>query len=106
MAIAWHGSLLFAVLGLTVIDLRHRIIPDPFRLWSGPWASAGPRFWVARDGDKPTWQRSVFGAASDGLCLGAVSGIARLVYRFEAAGFGDVELFAMRARGSARCRPS
>ena len=95
-AFAWYGWLLFALLGLTFIDLRHQIIPDEFSMYSVPVGVAGAALlgWLGYVG-APTWQQSVIGALCGGLFLGAISIAARLYYGFEAMGWGDVKLLAL-----------
>lgn len=95
-AFLWYGWLLFALLGLTFIDLRHQIIPDEFSLYSVPFGVGGAWLlgWLGYDG-APTWQQSVVGAAVGGLSLGLLAFVAWLIYRYEAMGLGDVKLLAM-----------
>jgi leader peptidase (prepilin peptidase)/N-methyltransferase len=96
-AFVWYGWLLFALLGLTFIDLRHSIIPDGFSILMVPLGVAGA--WglgaLGYTGIAPSWQESVVGALVGGATLGGVAGLAWLVYRYEAMGLGDAKLFAM-----------
>lgn len=96
VAFAWYGWFLFALLGLTFVDLRHHIIPDWFSLYSVPVGVGGAALlgWLGYVG-APTWQQSAVGAAVGGAALGLVAGAAWLVYRYEAMGLGDAKLFAM-----------
>jgi leader peptidase (prepilin peptidase)/N-methyltransferase len=95
-ALVWHGWLLFALLALSLIDLRHYIIPDEFSIYSVPVGVAGAALlgWLGYTG-APTWQASVVGALVGGGVLGAAMGAYWLVRREEGMGLGDVKLLAM-----------
>ncbi|MEN9785599.1 MAG: type prepilin-like protein leader peptide processing enzyme [Pseudomonadota bacterium] len=96
VAFGWYGWLLFALLAGTFIDLRHSILPDGFTILMVPVGVAGAAL-LGHLGypHAPTWQQSVVGALVGGATLGAVSGIAWLIYRYEAMGLGDAKLLAM-----------
>ncbi|MFN7145891.1 MAG: prepilin peptidase [Myxococcota bacterium] len=96
VALAWYGWLLFALVGLTFIDLRHFIIPDQFSIYMVPVGVAGAALlgWLGYTG-APTWQGSVIGALVGGGILGAVIGAYWLIRREEGMGMGDVKLLAM-----------
>ncbi len=95
-ALVWYGWLLFALVALTLIDLRHHIIPDEFSLYSVPVGVAGAALlgWLGYTG-APTWQASVVGALVGGGLLGSVSGLYWLVRREVGMGMGDVKLLAL-----------
>ncbi|MDP2308031.1 MAG: prepilin peptidase [Pseudomonadota bacterium] len=95
-AFVWYGWLLFALVALTFIDLRHYIIPDEFSIYSVPVGVAGAALlgWLGYTG-APTWQGSVVGALVGGGFLAAVIGLYWLVRRQEGMGMGDVKLLAM-----------
>lgn len=95
-AFVWYGWLLFALVALTFIDLRHYIIPDEFSIYSVPVGVAGALLvgWLGYTG-APTWQGSVVGALVGGGFLAAVMGVYWLVRRQEGMGLGDVKLLAM-----------
>ncbi len=96
VALVWYGWLLFALVGLTFIDLRHYIIPDQFSIYLVPVGVAGAAL-VGMLGytGAPTWQGSVVGALVGGGTLGAVTGVYWLIRREEGMGMGDVKLLAM-----------
>ncbi len=96
VALAWYGWLLFALVALTFIDLRHYIIPDEFSIYSVPVgvAGAGLLGWLGYTGS-PTWQGSVVGAMVGGGFLLALIGVHWLIRREEGMGMGDVKLLAM-----------
>lgn len=95
-AYAWYFWLLFALVALTFIDLRHSIIPDPFSIYSVPVGVGGAALlgWLGYPG-APTWQQSVVGAALGGGSLLLVMGIYWLVRREEGMGLGDAKLLAL-----------
>ncbi len=96
VALVWYGWLLFALVGLTFVDLRHYIIPDQFSIYMVPVGVAGAALlgWLGYTG-APTWQGSVVGALVGGGSLGAVVGAYWLIRREEGMGMGDVKLLAM-----------
>jgi leader peptidase (prepilin peptidase)/N-methyltransferase len=96
VAFVWYGWFLFALLALTLIDLRHSIIPDAFSVGMVPVGVGGAWLLGAMGyAHAPSWQQSAVGALVGGATLGAVAGIAWLVYKYEAMGLGDAKLFAM-----------
>jgi len=96
VAVVWYGWLLFALVGLTFIDLRHKIIPDGFSVYSVPVGVAGAAL-LRHLGfvDAPTWQQSVVGAATGGLGLVGVMALYKLIRKREGMGLGDAKLLAM-----------
>jgi leader peptidase (prepilin peptidase)/N-methyltransferase len=96
VAFVWYGWLVFALVALSFIDLRHYIIPDQFSIYSVPVGVAGAALvgWLGYTG-APTWQGSVVGAMVGGGFLAAVIGVYWLVRRQEGMGMGDVKLLAM-----------
>ena len=96
VALVWYGWLLFALVGLSFIDLRHYIIPDQFSIYMVPVGVAGAAALGALGyTGAPTWQGSVVGALVGGGILGAVMGGYWLLRREEGMGMGDVKLLAM-----------
>jgi leader peptidase (prepilin peptidase)/N-methyltransferase len=96
LAFAWYGWLLFALVGLTFIDLRHAIIPDPFSIYSVPVGVGGAALLGAVGYvGAPTWQQSVVGALVGGGLLAIIVLAASWWYGHEAMGWGDAKLFAM-----------
>lgn len=95
-AYAWYLWLVFALCGLTFVDLKHSIIPDPFSVYSIP-VGIGGAFVLGQLGyvGAPTWQQSVIGAATGAGMLGAVIGAYWLLRREEGMGFGDVKLLGL-----------
>ena len=95
-AVAWYGWLCFSILAMTLIDLRHKIIPDEFSIYSVPVGVGGAAL-LGRLGftEAPTWQQSVVGALVGGGLLAAVIGGYWLWRREEGMGWGDVKLLAM-----------
>ncbi len=96
VAFVWYGWLVFALLGLTFIDLRHSIIPDGFSILMVP-VGVGGAWLLGTLGytHAPTWQQAAIGALVGGATLGGIAGAAYLWYRHEAMGLGDAKLFAM-----------
>jgi len=96
VAYAWYFWLLLALVGLTFIDLRHQIIPDPFSIYSVPVAIGGAALlgWLGYEG-APTWQQSVVGAAASGGVIVAIMGAYWLIRHEEGMGFGDAKLMAL-----------
>jgi leader peptidase (prepilin peptidase)/N-methyltransferase len=96
VALAWYGWLLFALVALTFIDLRHYIIPDEFSVYSIPVAVGGAALlgWLGYTG-APTWQGSAVGALVGFGTLGAVVGAYWLLRREEGMGMGDLKLLAL-----------
>lgn len=96
VAYGWYLWLLFALVGLTFVDLKHSIIPDPFSVYSIPVGVGGALLlgYLGYVG-APTWQQSVIGAATGAGMLAAVIGLYWLVRREEGMGFGDVKLLGL-----------
>jgi leader peptidase (prepilin peptidase)/N-methyltransferase len=94
-AFVWYGWLCFAAVALTFIDLRHKIIPDEFSIYSVPVGVGGAVLlgWLGYEG-APTWQQSVVGALVGGGGIAALIGAYWLVRREEGMGFGDAKLLA------------
>ncbi|MSP54739.1 MAG: prepilin peptidase [Myxococcales bacterium] len=96
VALVWYGWLLFALVGLTFIDLRHKIIPDAFSIYSVPVGVAGAALCTHLGFPyAPTWQQSVVGAATGGLGLYTLMALYRLVRKREGMGLGDAKLLAL-----------
>ncbi len=95
VAFVWYGWLLFACVASTFIDLRHKIIPDEFSIYSVPVGVGGAALvgWLGYDG-APTWQQSVVGALVGGGGIAALIGAYWLVRREEGMGLGDAKLLA------------
>lgn len=95
VAFVWYGWLCFAILAMTFIDLRHKIIPDEFSIYSVPVGIGGAALlqWLGYHG-APTWQQSVIGALVGGGTLGAVIGLYWLIKKEEGMGLGDAKLLA------------
>lgn len=95
VALVWYGWLLFALLGLTLIDLRHLIIPDEFSLYTVPVGILGALL-LGHLGYTavPTWQGSVAGAAIGGGSLGLLALGYWTVRREVGMGMGDIKLLA------------
>ncbi len=94
-AFVWYGWLLFACMASTFIDLRHKIIPDEFSIYSVPVGVGGAALlgWLGYEG-APTWQQSVIGALVGGGSIAAMIGAYWLVRREEGMGMGDAKLLA------------
>lgn len=96
VAFVWYGWLMFALVGLTFIDLRHAIIPDEFSIYSVPVGVGGAALLGALGyAGAPTWQQSVLGALVGGGSLALLVLGASWWYGHEAMGWGDAKLFAM-----------
>lgn len=95
-AFAWYFWLLFALVGLTFVDLRHYIIPDPFSIYSVPVGVGGAWLlgWLGYVG-APTWQQSAVGAVAGGGVLLLVMGAYYLIRHEEGMGMGDAKLLAL-----------
>ncbi len=95
VATAWYGWLLFAIMAMTFTDLRHKIIPDEFSIYSVPVGVGGAALlgWLGYEG-APTWQQSVVGATVGGGIIAAAIGGYWLVHREEGMGWGDAKLLA------------
>lgn len=96
LAYAWYFWLLFALVGLTFIDLRHQIIPDPFSVYSVPVGVGGAALlhWLGYT-HGPSWQESVVGAVCGAGVLLLVAGAYWLLRRQEGMGMGDAKLLAL-----------
>lgn len=96
LAFVWYGWLLLALVGLTFIDLRHYIIPDPFSIYSVPVGVGGAALlgWLGYL-HAPTWQQSVVGAAAAGGGIVVLMWLYRLIRREEGMGYGDAKLMAL-----------
>lgn len=95
VATLWYGWLCFAVMAMTFIDLRHKIIPDEFSIYSVPVGVGGAALlgWLGYEG-APSWQQSVVGALAGGGVIAAVIGLYWLVRGQEGMGWGDAKLLA------------
>lgn len=90
---ALHGLLLVTLLvGVTMIDLDHMIIPDSMSL--GGTVAALALSFVASPATGVTWQLAGAGALAGALFFVLVSVLYFLVRRREGMGFGDVKLIA------------
>lgn len=96
VALGWYGYLLFALVALTFIDLKHSIIPDPFSIYGVPVGVGGAALlgWLGYGG-AISWQQSVVGAVSGSGVLLLLMGAYWLVRRAEGMGMGDVKLLAL-----------
>ncbi len=95
VAFVWYGWLCFAIVAMTFIDLRHKIIPDEFSIYSVPVGIGGAALLHGLGYElAPTWQQSVVGALAGGGLLLGVIGLGWLVYKREAMGMGDAKLLA------------
>jgi len=87
------------LIGTTLIDIRHYIIPDEFSIYAAPLGILG--FWgVSVLGARPIvgahgWQDAAVGACVGGGVLLLIMGAYWLVRREEGMGMGDVKLVAM-----------
>lgn len=96
VALVWYGWLVFALVGLTFIDLRHKIIPDAFSMYSVPVGVGGAALLTFLGfSDAPTWQQSVVGAVCGGLGLWLVMKGWSFMRKVEAMGMGDVKLLVL-----------
>lgn len=96
VAFLWYGWLLFAMVGLTFIDLRHKIIPDAFSIYSVPVGVGGAALLTHLGYTQaPDWQQSVIGATCGGLFLVSLMALYRLVRKREGMGLGDAKLLAL-----------
>lgn len=95
VAFVWYGWLAFAILAMSFIDLRHKIIPDEFSIYMVPIGVAGAAL-LGHLGyvGAPTWQQSVVGALVGGGLVSAIMGAYWLVRREEGMGMGDAKLLA------------
>lgn len=95
-AFVWYGYLLFALVALSFIDLRHAIIPDVFSIYGVPVGIGGALLlgWLGY-ADAPTWQVSMVGALAGGGVLLPLMGAYWLIRRVEGMGWGDVKLLAL-----------
>lgn len=96
VAWAWYLWLLFALVALTFIDLKHQIIPDPFSIYSVPIGVGGAALlqWLGYP-DGLTWQQSAVGAAAGGTVLLPLLGIYWVFRREAGMGWGDPKLLAL-----------
>ena len=96
MAFGWYLYLLFALVALTFIDLKHYIIPDPFSIYAVPFAVGGA--WllgVLGYQGAPSWRESVVGALFAGSMLIPLMGLYRLIRKEQGMGWGDPKLLAL-----------
>lgn len=95
VAFVWYGWLAFAILAMSFIDLRHKIIPDEFSIYLVPIGVGGAAL-LGHLGyvGAPTWQQSVVGALVGGGLVSAIMGAYWLVRREEGMGMGDAKLLA------------
>jgi leader peptidase (prepilin peptidase)/N-methyltransferase len=96
VAFVWYGWLFFAILAMTFIDLRHRIIPDEFSIYSVPVGILGAAFlgYLGYE-HAPSWQQSVIGALVGGGLIAALIGGYWLWKGEEGMGWGDAKLLAL-----------
>lgn len=95
VALVWYGWLLFGLVALAMIDLRHMIIPDEFSLYTVPVGIAGVvLLGVLGYEGAPTWQGSLIGAAFGAGSLGLLTALYWAVRREMAMGMGDIKLLA------------
>lgn len=96
VAWAWYLWLLFALVALTFIDLKHQIIPDPFSIYSVPVGVGGAALlqWLGYP-EGLTWQQSVVGAAAGGTVLLPLLGLYWIFRREAGMGWGDPKLLAL-----------
>ncbi len=95
-AFFWYLYLLFALVALSFIDLKHYIIPDPFSIYAVPVGVGGAAL-VTYLGypDAPTWQQSVVGALIGGGLLLPIMGGYYLIRKEQGMGWGDPKLLAL-----------
>ena len=95
-AFAWYSWLFFAILAMTFIDLRHRIIPDEFSIYSVPVGVGGAALlgYLGYEG-APSWQQSAVGALAGGGTIALLIGGYWLWKREEGMGWGDAKLLAL-----------
>lgn len=91
----WYLYLLFALVAVTFIDLKHYIIPDPFSIYAVPVGVGGAALvtWLGYDGGI-NWQQSVVGAMIGGSILIPIMGIYYLIRKEQGMGWGDPKLLA------------
>lgn len=95
-AFGWYGYLLFALVALTFIDLRHYIIPDPFSIYAVPVGVGGAWLLGALGYEgAPSWRESVVGALFAGSMLIPLMGLYRLIRKEQGMGWGDPKMLAM-----------
>ncbi len=95
LALGWYGWLLFGLVALTMIDLRHLIIPDEFSLYTVPVGVVGVVILGALGYEgAPSWQGSLIGAAVGAGSLGLLTFGYWLLRREVAMGMGDIKLLA------------
>ena len=95
---AWAIYLVFIAMlvGLSYIDLRHYIIPDPFSIYAVPFGVAASALLTYLGWERAvTWQQSVVGALLGAGALLLIIGAWWLIRRQEGMGYGDVKLLAM-----------
>ena len=98
--IAWALFFIYVILLLIAayVDLRHWIIPDETSIYAIPFgvatavllSSIGYDGWMAL-----SWQSSILGALTGAGALATASLIARMIYGFDALGWGDVKLMGL-----------
>lgn len=95
-AFVWYMYLLFSLVCLSFIDLKHYIIPDPFSIYAVPIGVGGAALvsWLGYH-DGPTWQQSVVGALVGGGLLLPIMGAYYLIRKEQGMGWGDPKLLAM-----------
>lgn len=96
VAFGWYFYLLFALVALTFIDLRHAIIPDAFSIHGVPVGVGGAALLgVLGYVGAPSWQQALVGALAGGVVLLPLMGVYWLIRRVEGMGWGDVKLLAL-----------
>lgn len=95
-AFFWYLYLLFSLISLTFIDIKHYIIPDLFSIYAVPLGVGGAALlgWLGYP-DAPTWQQSSVGALVGGGLLLPIMGIYYLIRKEQGMGWGDPKLLAL-----------
>jgi leader peptidase (prepilin peptidase)/N-methyltransferase len=98
--IAWAHLLAFLALLLagSLIDVRHRILPDQLTIYAVPVGILGAALLdvLGYHGfPHVSWREAVVGAGAGGAFLGAMAVASEFVLRKEGLGWGDVKLMMM-----------
>jgi leader peptidase (prepilin peptidase)/N-methyltransferase len=96
VAYLWYLYLLFALVALSFIDLKHFIIPDWFSIYGVP-IGLGGAFLLENLGyrEAVSWQESSVGALCGGGFLLSVMWIYQKIRKQEGMGMGDAKLMAL-----------